>query len=159
VRCVSGADIGSRGSTVRAQLRDPGQALGVGGHLTARRRTRVGGYGLDVARTLDELAADLEVLPLAAAARAILPARELSPREARELSFGRPLEPVPGLVGTREVPGAAFAPDGGLVALLADERGRSRPVRALPPDWSGTRGDEVREVAGVERGEADALPA
>ena len=123
----------SSGTYVRALARDLGQALGVGGHLTALRRTRVGGYGLDVARTLDELAADLEVLPLAAAARAILPARELSPREARELSFGRPLEPVPGLVGTREVPVAAFAPDGGLVALLADERGRSRPVLVLAP--------------------------
>ena len=33
-----------------------GAALGVGGHLTALRRTRVGDFGLDEARTLDELA-------------------------------------------------------------------------------------------------------
>jgi len=122
----------SSGTYVRALARDLGAALGVGGHLTALRRTRVGGYLLDVAHTLEELEERVEVLPLAAAARAILPARELTEAEARELSFGRPLAVVDGGVsGTREVPVAAFAPDGRLVALLADERGRSRPVLVL----------------------------
>lgn len=121
----------SSGTYVRALARDVGTALGVGGHLTALRRTRVGGYGLDVARTLTELETGVEVLPLAVAARAILPARELSHDEARELSFGRPLALDPGLRGTREVPVAAFAPDGTLVALLADAEGKARPVLVL----------------------------
>ena len=46
----------SSGTYIRALARDIGAALGVGGHLTALRRTRVGRFGLDEARTLDELA-------------------------------------------------------------------------------------------------------
>ena len=122
----------SSGTYVRALARDLGAGLGVGGHLTALRRTRVGGYGLDVARSLEQLGESFDVLPLDRAARAILPARELTAAETRELSFGRPLEVAPtGPSGTRETPVAAFAPDGALVALLADERGKSRPVLVI----------------------------
>src|SRR3954447_20267975 len=45
----------SSGTYVRAIARDAGARLGVGGHLTALRRTRVGPYGLDVARPLEQL--------------------------------------------------------------------------------------------------------
>lgn len=124
----------SSGTYVRALARDLGAALGVGGHLTALRRTRVGGYGLDVARTLDELEAGFDVLPMADAARATFPARELTPDETRELSFGRRLAADPAQPATAERPVAAFAPDGGLVALLADEEtGRARPVLVVRP--------------------------
>ncbi len=121
----------SSGTYVRALARDLGAALGVGGHLTALRRTRVGGYGLDVARTLDQLAEDLGVLPMADAARAAFAARELSVAEARELSYGRAV--AASGAGTRDAPVAAFAPDGTLVALLVDERERARPVLVLAP--------------------------
>jgi tRNA pseudouridine55 synthase len=50
----------SSGTYVRALARDMGAALGVGGHLTALRRTRVGPYGLDGARTLEELQAEVD---------------------------------------------------------------------------------------------------
>jgi len=124
----------SSGTYVRALARDLGAVLGVGGHLTALRRTRVGGYGLDVARTLDQLAGDFTVLPLADAARAAFPVRELTADEARELSFGRRIAADPALAATTEAPVAAFAPDGGVVALLADEpSGRARPVLVLRP--------------------------
>ena len=46
----------SSGTYIRALARDVGAALGVGGHLTALRRTRVGRFGLDEARTLEALA-------------------------------------------------------------------------------------------------------
>ncbi len=123
----------SSGTYVRALARDVGARLGVGGHLTALRRTRVGGYGLEVAHTLEELAADFTVLPLADAARATFPVRELTAEETRELSFGRRIAASEGPVGTPDAPVAAFAPDGTLVALLADEAGRSRPVLVLAP--------------------------
>ncbi len=55
----------STGTYIRALARDLGAALGVGGHLTALRRTRVGPYDLAVARTLGELEADFAVIPLA----------------------------------------------------------------------------------------------
>ena len=59
----------SSGTYVRALARDLGAALGVGGHLTALRRTRVGGFGLDVARTLEQLAEEPADAPLAALPR------------------------------------------------------------------------------------------
>ncbi len=52
----------SSGTYIRALARDIGEALGVGAHLTALRRTRVGRFGLDEARTLDELARGLPVV-------------------------------------------------------------------------------------------------
>src|SRR6201989_2558194 len=63
VRCSSG-------TYVRALARDLGAALGTGGHLTRLRRTRVGGYRIEDARTLDQLAGRFEVLPLAQGRRA-----------------------------------------------------------------------------------------
>ena len=82
----------SSGTYVRALARDLGERLGVGGHLTALRRTRVGPYGLDVARTLEQLTEHFSVLPIAEAARAAFPARELTEEEARRLSHGQRLE-------------------------------------------------------------------
>ncbi|GCD20323.1 tRNA pseudouridine(55) synthase TruB [Cellulomonas algicola] len=125
----------SSGTYVRALARDVGVALGVGGHLTALRRTRVGGFGLDVARTLDELGAEpedapLPVLPLADAARATFPVRELTDAEERALSYGQSLAPVPGgPSGTV----AAFGPGGTLVALVEERGPRVRPVLVLAP--------------------------
>lgn len=125
----------SSGTYVRALARDVGAALGVGGHLTALRRTRVGGFGLDVARTLDELAAEpddapLPVLPLADAARATFPVRTLDQDEVRALSYGQSLAPVPGgPAGTV----AAMAPDGTLVALVEERGPRVRPVLVFAP--------------------------
>lgn len=58
----------SSGTYIRALARDLGAGLGVGGHLTALRRTRVGPYGLDAARTLDQLQEELTVMPVAEAA-------------------------------------------------------------------------------------------
>ncbi|HEY2316569.1 MAG TPA: tRNA pseudouridine(55) synthase TruB [Streptosporangiaceae bacterium] len=124
----------SSGTYIRALARDLGAALGVGGHLTALRRTRVGPYLASQARTLDELAqaealgADggrgLDVLPLATAAAAAFPRRDLTEAQARALGHGAKLEAT----GTGAVPVAAFAPDGSLIALLTDEEGQARSL-------------------------------
>lgn len=120
----------SSGTYVRALARDLGAALGVGGHLTVLRRTRVGPFGLEMARTLDELAEleDAVTLPLAEAVRACMPVREIDPEQARELSFGRPL-PAAGYDGTH----AAVTADGTVVALLAESDARARPVLVFEP--------------------------
>ena len=81
VRCSSG-------TYIRALARDLGTALGTGGHLTRLRRTRVGGYGVQDARTLEQLADRFEVLPLAQAASAAFPRRNLTADEARRLANG-----------------------------------------------------------------------
>jgi tRNA pseudouridine55 synthase len=117
VRCSSG-------TYIRSLARDLGAGLGTGGHLTRLRRTRVGGYGLDVAHTLDQLAERFEVLPLAQAASAAFPRRELSAEEARRLSTGGRLTAVAAEAG----PTAAYAPDGTLIALVTEESGQARPL-------------------------------
>jgi tRNA pseudouridine55 synthase len=115
----------SSGTYVRALARDVGAALGVGGHLTVLRRTRVGPFTLDTARTLDQLAEldDPVTLPLADAVRVAMPVRTVDDAEARELSYGRPL----GVQGIEGVHGA-LGPDGAVIALLREQDGRSRPV-------------------------------
>ncbi len=124
----------SSGTYVRALARDLGAALGVGGHLTALRRTRVGGFALDVARTLQQLAdepadAPLPVLALADAARATFPVRGLSDDETRALGYGKAIAGAGDATGTT----AGIAPDGSLVALLEPRDGVLRPVVVFAP--------------------------
>jgi tRNA pseudouridine55 synthase len=131
VRCSSG-------TYIRALARDLGAAVGTGGHLTRLRRTRVGGYGLDQAHTLDQLAASFEVLPLAQAASAAFPGRQLTADEARRLAHGGRLAAAagadltgvagPAAVTDPRTPTAAYAPDGTLIALLTEESGQARPL-------------------------------
>jgi tRNA pseudouridine55 synthase len=114
----------SSGTYVRALARDLGDRLGCGGHLTALRRTRVGGFGLDSARTLDELAADLAVIPLAAAVAAAFPRRDVDAGQAATVGHGGRLPAVglgPGPVGV-------FGPDGSVLALVEERAGAARPV-------------------------------
>lgn len=120
----------SSGTYVRALARDLGDVLGVGGHLTALRRTRVGPFGLELARTLEQLAeaSDPITLPLPRAVRTALPARDVSAAETRELSYGRAIE-ARGVLGVH----GAFAPDGSVVALLQESAGRARPVLVFTP--------------------------
>jgi tRNA pseudouridine55 synthase len=117
----------SSGTYVRALARDLGAALGVGGSLTALRRTRVGPYTLAQARTLQDLTEDFDVVPLADAARLAFPARELSDDEARRLAHGGRLAAV----GLGPAPVAAFAPDGALIGVVAEEDGTARPLVVL----------------------------
>ena len=126
----------SSGTYVRALARDLGAGLGVGGHLTALRRTRVGAYGLDLARSLDDLAVDWQILPLAQAARALLAVRELDEDETAALAVGKRIPVAPGQpVALSDAPVAAFAPDGTLVALLGPDADptRQRPVLVFAP--------------------------
>ncbi len=119
----------SSGTYIRAIARDVGAALGVGGHLTALRRTRVGPYTESMARGLDELASSFEVIPLAEAAAAAFPRRELTAEEAAKVAHGGRL---PALGGDRG-PVAAYNPDGMLVALLTEEAGQARSLAVFLP--------------------------
>jgi tRNA pseudouridine55 synthase len=124
---VSGPDVRisvrcSSGTYIRAIARDAGAALGVGGHLTALRRTAVGEFGLDQAHTLDELADDFTMLPIAEAARATFAAVDLDEEQARDVRFGRVLRlPLPGLT-------AVFAPNGEFLALYEPREDVARAV-------------------------------
>jgi tRNA pseudouridine55 synthase len=119
----------SSGTYIRALARDVGAALGVGGHLTALRRTRVGQFGLDQAHGLDDLAADPRLShTLDEACLLAFPRRDLSADEADSARHGRPLAPA-GIADTY----AATAPDGSVIALLEDGPARTRSVVVLRP--------------------------
>ena len=148
----------SAGTYIRALARDLGEALGVGGHLTRLRRTRVGRYRADDPRTVtahteqrtfttrdgqtvtrsravldvsgDELAA--RALPMVEAASAAMPVIEVSDAQAADLRFGRRIR----------VAGAT--PRGGRLAAVVPERhdlvaivepcghGMAKPVTVFP---------------------------
>ena len=148
----------SAGTYIRALARDLGEALGVGGHLTRLRRTRVGRYRADDPRTVtahteqrtfttrdgqtvtrsravldvsgDELAA--RALPMVEAASAAMPVIEVSDAQAADLRFGRRIR----------VAGAT--PRGGRLAAVMPERhdlvaivepcgrGMAKPVTVFP---------------------------
>ena len=121
----------SSGTYIRALARDAGAALGVGGHLTALRRTAVGGFTLAEAATLDQLeerAPDVVNLPLDAAAARFFPRRDATADETRVLSHGGPLTPA-GITG----PYAVFDPAGGLIAIVSERDGRARAEIVLAP--------------------------
>jgi tRNA pseudouridine55 synthase len=119
----------SSGTYVRALARDLGDKLGVGGHLTMLRRTRVGAYGLATARGLDEIAADPSVIPLAEAAAAAFPGWRLTEAEARVMSHGGRLPAA----GRGTGPVAAFGPDGEFLALVEEKGGQYRPLAVFVP--------------------------
>lgn len=121
----------SSGTYIRAIARDLGTRLGVGGHLTALRRTAVGGLTLAEARTLEQLEAvapDVVTLPMSEAARQAFPQREATADEARVLSHGGPLTPV-GIEG----PYAVFGPSGDVLAIVSERDGRARAEIVLAP--------------------------
>ncbi|MGH3611077.1 MAG: tRNA pseudouridine(55) synthase TruB [Pseudonocardia sp.] len=119
----------SSGTYVRALARDLGARLGVGGHLTALCRTRVGPFTLEHARTLEELERGPELsLTLAEAVALAFARRELNDVDAADVGHGRPL-PAAGLPGTY----GAFAPDGRVLALMTEQGGAARPVVVLAP--------------------------
>lgn len=119
----------SSGTYIRALARDVGAALAVGGHLTALRRTKVGRYGLDEARTLEQLtdAAELSY-SLDAACLLGFPRRDLTDAETEDTRHGRALTPA-GIDGIY----AATAPDGRVIALLQDGSSRTKNVVVLRP--------------------------
>ena len=129
----------SSGTYVRALARDLGADLGSRGHLTALRRTRVGGLTLEHAHTLDELTAlresggddaVLPITPLEKAAAAALTTRALTDDEARALGYGQRIASAePG----RVEPVAALSPTGELVAVLDESRARARAHVVFAP--------------------------
>ncbi|MFI6132275.1 tRNA pseudouridine(55) synthase TruB [Micromonospora sp. NPDC051141] len=121
----------SSGTYIRAVARDAGLALGVGGHLTALRRTAVGGFALAEAATLAQLeqrAPEVVNLPLDAAAARFFPRRDATAEETRTLSHGGPLAAA-GIAG----PYAVFDPTGGLIAIVSERDGRARAEIVLAP--------------------------
>ncbi|RGE15869.1 tRNA pseudouridine(55) synthase TruB [Leucobacter sp. wl10] len=135
----------STGTYVRALARDLGAALGVGGHLTALRRTEVGPFGVDDAESMERLV-EVGAIPTIApadAATSVFPELRLTEQQAVDLGHGKRLELGP---GARPVGGlaAAVAPDGRLVGLVEVEGGRTRVVTNFPAPEPGSGGEGSR---------------
>ncbi|MET0965645.1 MAG: tRNA pseudouridine(55) synthase TruB [Nakamurella sp.] len=134
------------GTYIRSLARDLGAALGIGGHLTRLRRTRVGPFGIvdavDVfgaaeAQTesgktgpprlpvTEEFAARIAaaIIPAIDAVHAAFPIRTVDAAQALDLQHGRFISAA-GISGTYGVIG----PDQTLVALAQDRDGRSKSV-------------------------------
>jgi tRNA pseudouridine55 synthase len=119
----------SSGTYIRALARDLGDTLAVGGHLTALRRTRVGRFGLDEARSLDDLAERPRLnRTLDEACLQLFPRRQLSAQETEAAGNGRALTAA-GIDGVY----AAHSADGHVIALLRDEGPRTRSVVVIRP--------------------------
>ena len=114
----------SSGTYVRAIARDLGKSLGVGGHLTALRRTRIGSYDLSVAVELGEDSPTM--MSMADAAKRSFPCLTVDHGMATDVSFGRRLD----LNVTTDVTGI-LSPAGELLALYRPDGDGARPVAVL----------------------------
>jgi tRNA pseudouridine55 synthase len=119
----------SAGTFIRAIARDCGAALGVGGHLNSLRRTRIAGFGLERAITLDQLKSkDFETLDIADVARSTFTVREIALDEKIELSFGRALVANPD-----NSIYAGIDSSNQLIALLQNVEGKAKPIAVFAP--------------------------
>jgi tRNA pseudouridine55 synthase len=113
----------STGTYIRALARDLGKALGVGGHLVALRRRRVGGFTVEAASTVEQLETDLHLIPLAAAVGAAFPRIDVSDDAASRIGHGQRL-----VLDVVTSPSGVFAPDGRVIALVSDRDGVAQPL-------------------------------
>jgi tRNA pseudouridine55 synthase len=81
----------SSGTYIRALARDLGADLGLGGHLTALRRTRVGGYTIEQASSLPEVGDALNVIDSFAAAK-VFTQFELTDQQVIDLRHGKRID-------------------------------------------------------------------
>jgi tRNA pseudouridine55 synthase len=146
VRCSSG-------TYVRALARDLGEALGVGGHLTALRRTSVGLFSVADAVPTSRLAEGTplghELLAPADVAARLFPVLPLDAQQEIDLGHGKRPELADGQLlsdGTdRAKLAAAVAPSGRLVGLIEVKNRRTRVVTGFPSEGQGAAAQEVGE--------------
>ncbi|PME08559.1 pseudouridine synthase [Corynebacterium ulcerans] len=120
----------SSGTYIRSLARDLGEALHVGGHLTALRRLSVGPFTLSDAITLDDLATAPKLsLSLDESLTRCYPTLEITESEATDLSMGKWLQPR----GLTEVH-AAVAPNGHAIALIKEKGKRLSSVFVARPN-------------------------
>jgi tRNA pseudouridine55 synthase len=122
----------SSGTYIRALARDLGARLGVGGHLTSLRRTRIGPFGIDDADPLDDLDVARALIGPADAACRLFDRFDLDDQRALELSQGKR---IPAPAGSADGgPVAAVDQTGRLVGLAEYRAGQAKSIVNFPPD-------------------------
>jgi tRNA pseudouridine55 synthase len=109
----------SAGTYIRSIARDLGEALHVGGHLIALRRTEVAPFYEKDSQSIEEC----EIRPLVASISQIMPTRSIDLTEKSELSFGRALNK-----SDFEGPGVAISPDGTVAAIIENRDYGAQPI-------------------------------
>lgn len=121
----------SSGTYVRALARDLGAALGVGGHLTALRRTRIGRFDVAEAGSLEGFDVAARRLAPAEAARRALPVVVIDDDAARDLRHGKRID-APADAG--DGPLAAIGPGDVLVAIVERRGPQLKVVTGFPAE-------------------------
>jgi tRNA pseudouridine55 synthase len=111
----------SSGTYIRALARDLGEALGVGGHIIALRRTQVGSFDVSDANSITDLE-NLKLTPLATAASDLFPTVSLRADQVTDLVHGKRISDV--------------STTGSLIAGLSDS---GQLVAVLEPAGSGLK--------------------
>jgi tRNA pseudouridine55 synthase len=121
----------SSGTYIRAIARDLGIALGVGGHLTALRRTRVGPWSVDDAVDPDAISAD-QVKNAARIITDVLPEVTVDDPDAQALAHGKRISIGQDAGGPGDTPTAVLDREGQLVAIVSGLPGPVRILVGLP---------------------------
>lgn len=138
----------SSGTYVRALARDLGKLLGVGAHLTALKRTRIGDLTLADARILptreeiDSGAAAPELIPPAAAIQKRFAWATVDAAEAKALRFGQRI-PAPEGFATHPEPIAAIDEAGNLIGIVEIVAGKTKTVMNMP-EQQDAKGQEAK---------------
>ena len=123
----------SSGTYIRAIARDLGQQLGLGGHLTALRRTSVGPFSVADGCSMENISAE-RLRPLAEVAGNVMPVITVTRAQSIELGHGKTLFlENPEGVGPGS-PVACVDEGGRLVAIISIESGRSRILVGFPAE-------------------------
>jgi tRNA pseudouridine55 synthase len=120
----------SSGTYIRALARDLGADLGVGGHLTALRRTRIGPFTIDAASELEGIDVAAALVEPAVAASTLFEMVTLTEQQTIDLTHGKRFA-VDAADGS---PVAAVTPGGRLVGLVTIAGGRLTPIINFPTD-------------------------
>ncbi|ARC57157.1 tRNA pseudouridine synthase B [Frondihabitans sp. 762G35] len=119
------------GTYIRALARDLGRDLGVGGHLTALRRTRIGPFALSDAAVLEGIDVASHLLDPRSVAERLFDVLPLTAEQSVDLGHGKrvgvSLDDTPG-------PVAAVTPEGRLAGLVSVTDGRAKAIVNFPTD-------------------------
>ena len=118
------------GTYIRALARDLGRAVGVGGHLTALRRTRIGAFDVVAAASVDDIAEDALVAPATAAA-VVMGVLAVGDDEARDLRHGKRIGGGGRLTGAVA---AAIDPEGRLIGVVEKRGTQVKSVMNMPEE-------------------------
>lgn len=126
----------SSGTYIRALARDLGASLGVGGHLTALRRTRIGPFSVNDAGVLGDVLMESLRSPASVAVE-LFASVQLTSDETRELMQGkRPrLTNLDASLADSEGPIAAIGQNGTLTGLIAAHGGVARVLVNFPTEF------------------------